>query len=94
MRLIDADALKLDIMCVYGCNPQYINWLNHAPTVEAVPVVRCKDCKFSKPYYHGPESNLGMFTYLCTQGLYGMNADDYCSRAERRKDDRRQNNTV
>lgn len=38
MRLIDADALKLDIMCVYGSNPQYINWLNHAPTVDAVPV--------------------------------------------------------
>lgn len=38
MRLIDADALKLDIMCVYGSNPKYINWLNHAPTVDAVPV--------------------------------------------------------
>ena len=38
MRLIDADALKLDIMCVYGSNPQYINWLNHAPTIDAVPV--------------------------------------------------------
>ena len=38
MRLIDADALKLDIMCVYGSNPKYLNWLNHAPTVDAVPV--------------------------------------------------------
>jgi hypothetical protein len=57
-----------------------------APTVDAVPVVRCKDCKFSKAYYHGSESNLGMFTYLCTQGLYGMNADDYCSRAERKEE--------
>lgn len=38
MRLIDADALKFDIMCVYGSNPQYIRWLNHAPTVDAVPV--------------------------------------------------------
>lgn len=55
------------------------------PTVDAVPVVLCKDCKFSKAYYHGSESNLGMFTYLCTQGLYGMNAYDYCSRAERKE---------
>lgn len=59
------------------------------PVIETVPVVhcviRCKDCKFSKAYYHGSESNLGMFTYLCTQGLYGMNADDYCSRAERKE---------
>ena len=38
MRLIDADLLKLEIACVYGSNPQYINWLNHAPTVDAVPV--------------------------------------------------------
>ena len=56
-------------------------------SAEYVEIVRCKDCKFSKAYYHGPESNLGMFTYLCTQGLYGMNADDYCSRAERRDND-------
>lgn len=33
-------------------------------------IIRCKDCKFSKAYYHGSESNLGMFTYLCTQGLW------------------------
>ena len=49
-------------------------------------LIRCKDCKFSKAYYHGSESNLGMFTYLCTQGLYGMNADDFCSRAERKEE--------
>lgn len=49
-------------------------------------LVRCRDCKFCKKYYHGSESNLGMFTYLCTQGLYGMNADDYCSRAERKEE--------
>lgn len=48
-------------------------------------LIRCKDCKYSKPYYHGSESNLGMFTYLCTQGLC-MNADDYCSRAERKEE--------
>lgn len=56
-----------------------------AKGVDAVEVVRCKDCKFSKAYYHGPESNLGMFTYLCTWGLC-MNADDYCSKAERKEE--------
>lgn len=51
-------------------------------------LIRCKDCKFSKAYYHGPESNLGMFTYRCTQGLYGMTVfeDNYCSRAERKEE--------
>ena len=54
-RLIDADLLKLEIACVYGSNPQYINWLNHAPTVDAVPVrhgkwmvtpvyIKCSEC--------------------------------------------------
>lgn len=38
VRMIDADALKLEIACVYGSNPKYLNWLNHAPTVDAVPV--------------------------------------------------------
>lgn len=51
-------------------------------------LIRCKDCKFSKAYYHGSESNLGMFTYQCIQGLYGMTvfADNYCSRAERKEE--------
>lgn len=46
-------------------------------------LIRCKDCKYSKAYYNGPESKLGMFTYLCTYGLCVM-AEDYCSRAERK----------
>lgn len=77
MRLIDADALKLDIMCVYGSNQQYINWLNHAPTVEAVPVIRCKDCKW---YYRGGA------TCMYWDGENNMHGDDYCSRAERKEE--------
>ena len=87
MRLIDADALTetIGIRLYSGAVMEFVSVDDIAkqPTVDAVPVIRCKDCKFSKAYYHGSESNLGMFTYLCTQGLYGMNADDYCSRAER-----------
>ena len=49
-------------------------------------LIRCKDCKFSKAYYHGSESNLGMFTYLCMRGLCHMNEDDYCSQAERKEE--------
>ena len=47
-RPIDADALKINIACVYGSNPKYLNWLNNAPTIDAVPVVRCRDCIFHK----------------------------------------------
>lgn len=89
-RLIDADELLdwSEIIPLTDDGGIDINdfeeKLKTMPTIDAVPVIRCRDCKFSKAYYHGSESNLGMFTYLCTQGLYGMNADDYCSRAERK----------
>lgn len=78
MRLIDADALKFDIMCVYGSNPQYINWLNHAPTVDAVPVIRCKDCK----YYEETDETIG--TCLLTES--GAHVKGYCSWAERKEE--------
>ena len=45
MRLIDADALKIELACLHGSDYQTIHYLNHAPTVDAVQVIRCKDCK-------------------------------------------------
>ena len=48
MRLIDAEAWKLDLLLLHGTNERtawIINRINHAPTIDAVPVIRCKDCK-------------------------------------------------
>lgn len=43
------------------------------PTIDAVPVIRCKDCK-----HHRGEN-------ACEKdGCYGWYDTDYCSRAERR----------
>ena len=54
--------------------------LAELPTVDAVPVIRCKDCKYYRQYADG--------RYDC-DNLYGI-ADAhkgcFCSRAERRKD--------
>lgn len=62
MRLIDADALK-ETICdnVYPVTDFFNSrdygmfWtggiekaINEAPTIDAVEVVRCKDCKYSK----------------------------------------------
>lgn len=47
MRLIDAEAWKLDLLLFHGCNEKtawIFDRINHAPTVDAVPVIRCKDC--------------------------------------------------
>ena len=50
-----------------------------APTVDAVPVIRCKDCKFSSPNgVYG--CRIHSFADDLDKRLY---ADDYCSYAER-----------
>lgn len=67
MRLIDADAL----MERYGepCH-SFLDVIEDMPTVDAVPVVRCVDCKhrctFVCPMYH---------TETCLDDLDGF--DDY-----------------
>lgn len=46
MRLIDADALENQ----FGVSDEdllALDEIRHAPTVDAAPVVRCKDCEYS-----------------------------------------------
>lgn len=52
-----------------------------APTVDAVPVVRCKDCK----HHHYDRSNIP----YCSEGdyAYGWKDDDFCSYGERKDGD-------
>lgn len=54
MRLIDADALKYKQQVIYqkgDSDGVFVEWfitsaeIDTAPTIDAVPVVRCKDCK-------------------------------------------------
>ena len=56
MCLIDADLLRGRIIAFCtGCSTTYLTvenivmMINQADTVDAVPVVRCKDCKYYKP---------------------------------------------
>ena len=86
MRLIDADVLipKCKETFCEDCISNVTTCLNFirtiiaAPTIDAVEVVRCKDCK----YYVSSHCEIrGKGLYL----IRGMN--DYCSRAERRSDD-------
>lgn len=93
-RLIDADALYKSFGASGNCNNcpldaykcQYYNEhtlmefcerIDDAPTVDAVEVVRCKDCRwFENDGYH---TN-------CQIMRFCVEADDYCSRGERRED--------
>ena len=94
MRLIDADALIEDIKTkLWDWNTvdsitsstvlkQTITDIDNAPTIDAVPVVRCKDCKCWTEWENGTGS--------CSRyalDWVGMDADDVCSMGERKDND-------
>lgn len=81
-RLIDADALIAEYDRVHIGPPGGARKLmEDAPTVDAVPVVRCKDCK----HY---DDHTGKCYVFC-EGQYHteleVDSDHFCSYGERRK---------
>ena len=87
MRMIDADNLVPDICDAeieYGTKPVHFsaNAIDNAPTVDAVPVVRCGKCKHYKTgvclkiYYDGLASR-----YAWQE----RKPDDFCSYGERKE---------
>ena len=95
MRLIDANALKKVFNEFYGSVGHAAiasQFINDAPTVNAVEVCRCKDCKWGVRHSF-------YISYKCTHdaeydedlgGYVGFikwqNADDFCSHGERKCD--------
>lgn len=91
MRLIDADALEYhkqlecmgngqyeDVKVVYECD------IDNASTIDAEPVVRCKECMYFKKWiidFTGDTIELNS----CSYNNHGMNEDGYCSRGKRRE---------
>lgn len=76
MRLIDADALinvlKDPPVHASLCGmtmADVLSLVDEAPTIDAVPVVRCKDCEYWK---------------VETEQCDLFDADDYCSMAKRK----------
>nr|DAH18430.1 MAG TPA: hypothetical protein [Caudoviricetes sp.] len=92
MRLIDADAYKHILngwlsetySGRYGSEDEEgaeifccICQLDDAPTVDAVPVVRCRDCK-----YYDPE-DWGGITCKAYGGMIDPDENSFCSKGER-----------
>ena len=74
-RLIDADLLLDDIRShseSYFADDFAREWVDKQPTIDAVPVIRCKDCKHWK------------FDHTCKEHslVSPMMANEFCSRAE------------
>lgn len=74
MQMIDPKA---------GSNRLYVSdfvceQMQRIPTIDAVPVVRCKDCK------HSSEMDEVLNTRFCSTYGCEVRADDFCSYAERK----------
>ena len=90
MRLIDADALQNILLpittaleneygslggAVSGC----MKHIDNAPTVDAVPVVRCRECNHCDPENYHCDHPMG------TAAPLRRKPDDFCSYGERKE---------
>ncbi len=79
MRLIDADKMNL-LLGISDRDVYAKRMLDHMDTVDAVPVTRCKDCKYA--YINSFSASSGVA--LCTSSGQPMQQDDFCSYGERK----------
>lgn len=89
MRMIDADALIIDLMDRGIDHLQTEDWheiqqtVADAPTVDAVPVCRCRDCKHAEHWYGDK--------FLCSlwneKDRVSVFSDGFCSYGERKGGD-------
>lgn len=83
--LISRSALKKDLFDRSFYPAIVKNALENAPAVDAVRVVRCKDCYYYEQLPYVPE--LGKLCVLSATWRVPMKEDDFCSCGERREDD-------
>lgn len=88
MRLIDADKLidmlydnEFAVLCPLD---EVSGVVDAVPTVNAVVVTRCKDCKWSSKMKYVDSILSCQNTNLCGEQLLAMSLDDFCSYGERR----------
>ena len=84
MRLIDLDSDYIQETIyrrAFKTRQDIEEWLNSAPTIDAVPVVRCKDCKKGElvPDFDGLYSCRGKRKPL-------HDPDDFCNFGVKRED--------
>lgn len=85
MRPIDADEL----MEKYHKTPVWDSWveINNAPTIDAVPVVRCKDCiKWeADESYEFDDDGTKKLWVDCSNSLHHCKDNHYCNYGERKE---------
>ena len=87
MRLIDADEAIINFGFEWDDIPptieEFVRFLKKQPTVDAGPVVRCRDCK----HWHKDTVFCGYMSYGEASERVNWYADDFCSYGERKDGD-------
>lgn len=83
MRLIDAGDAYIVLVDEYHLRSVAQSYalmeaLDKVPTIDAVPVIRCKDCK----YYEETDSRIG----TCLLTISGAEVNGFCAWGERGED--------
>ena len=97
MRIIDADALleeKLAVPIAPVLQGDFVHWrfmvpaekIKDYPTVDAVPVVRCKDCRHWADNYVKTPSGKFVKNHYCSRGVTSAWSEWFCADGEREKD--------
>lgn len=60
-----------------------VEWVKGLPSIDAVQVIRCKDCEYWDTSWKPTRAKEG--EYWCSAHDIYMGAEDYCSQAERRE---------
>jgi hypothetical protein len=78
VRLIDANALLCDVIGLTIVSPEVMNYANavsvaieNAPTIDAVEVVRCRECKYARPLVQEE-------WVACIMWCRGSQSDGFC----------------
>ena len=84
MRLIDLDSEYIQETLyrrAFKTRQDIEDWLSFAPTIDAVTVVRCKDCKFGD---WDSDPNDAMVCMRTKDGFW-RSRNDFCSYGERKE---------
>lgn len=84
MRLIDANELKIDYGFTYDditpTHEEMYALIDRQPTIDAVPAVRCADCKHSVSWYRDR-----LLCYMWSETGIAVFEDGFCNYGERKQ---------
>ena len=93
MRLIDADEIENKAVPMDSCDGFWsgtavkLSVIRKSPTVDAVPVVRCRECQHWKPTGSKAGNSFSDMEYIggCEFTKYCRRESDFCSYGERKE---------